>query len=844
MNPGNKLKISILAWDVCHNAVGRAYMLAEMLSRIYSVEIVGARFPRYGGSIWPPIRNGTIKLTSFAGTDFPTHFSRMREMANNIDGDVLLVSKPRLPSVELAALARINRARPAFIDVDDYEPAFFEEAPLPDFSAVRKMANEPDFKVPYGALWTRYTEHLIPAFDAVTVSGIQLLEKFRGELIPHARDERRFDPALYDRAEIRKRLGFSPTDKVVLFIGTPRSHKGILDVLAALKCIGNADYKLCVIGNITDRKLLVGLLKGPAGMVRLLPSQPFHDLPANLAAGDLVCLLQDQHSRVARYQTPAKFTDALAMGIPVIASPVPPMIAAAENSLVNLTGDRPLHEIIDSIFKDLPSHRESALRNRDVFLSDYSYGAVLPRLVKVIERLKQSPATKSTDLDRLISYHRECFGPASQKKTVPGKTDARSRAGQRGHVKKTLDIVFFWKQNDSGIYGRRQDMIVKHLARSERVGRIVHFDAPASMPRLAWSSLTASRVDHSNLVLKNTIARVAGFGHEGKVRNHSYVFFIGKRILKHLPPITRRFIAGDEGFTKYVERKLSLAGVSPSEAVFYNCPLNFYFPEIHDYFRPAVTVTDMIDDQRTFYSLTSAKFGEITKNYSEILSRSDIVLANCPKLVETVKELGGHAHLVPNGVDLEDEADFMEIPPDLARIPTPRIGYVGNLSSRIDVSLLAYLALRRPDWNLVLIGSAHLNKRILELDRHRNIHFLGVRTYPDVRRYIRFFDVAIIPHEKNAMTDSMHPLKLLVYAALKVPIVSTDIENLGDFRGIIRIGKEPENFCTAVEQALNDQTRKTKKDAFDNLLRENSWSARASEILELIDEKLPNHLTN
>ena len=40
------------------------------------------------------------------------------------------------------------------------------------------------------------------------------------------------------------------------------------------------------------------------------------------------------------------------------------------------------------------------------------------------------------------------------------------------------DLVVFWKQNDTGIYGRRQDMFLKYLARSGRVPSIVHFDHP------------------------------------------------------------------------------------------------------------------------------------------------------------------------------------------------------------------------------------------------------------------------------------------------------------------------------------------------------------------------------
>ncbi len=819
-------KISILAWDVCHNAVGRAFMLADMLSRRYTVEIVGARFPRYGGSVWPPIKDTNIKITSFEGADFPGHFERMRKVSERIEGDLLLISKPRLPSVELAILASSMRKRSIIIDVDDYEPAFFEQDESLTLAKVQKLADDPDFKVPYGSLWTRYAESLIASFDAVTVSNVRLQKKFGGRIIPHARDEKRFDPGLYDRAQVRKQFGFSPADKVILFLGTPRRHKGILDILEALRQIGNPDYKLCVVGNMTDHKLFIGLLKGSRDSVRLVPSQPFRDLPANLMLGDLICLLQDPNSRVSKYQMPAKFTDALAMGIPVIASPAAPMTDVAGQGLAYLTGEQPLAGLIDSILQDLPRRRELAMHNREKFLSDYSYSAVLPGLVELIEEVSKAPARIHDDQLELLSYHRECFG----------KAPALPRHGPSSGKDKKLDLVFFWKQNDSDIYGRRSDMLVKHLARSERVGRIVHFDAPINALRLALPALSASRADHSRLVLKNTISRMLGRSHDGKVKKHAFCYLAGQKITGLLPQPVSRLVTEARSFRAFVERKLSEVGIDPTKAIFYNWPLNFYFPEIHDYFRPALSVTDMIDDQRTFYDSSSPKIEEITENYRAIISRSDIVLANCRKLVDTVEELGGHADLVPNGVDLDDPADLAGIPQDLEAIPTPRIGYVGNLSSRIDIDLLDYLASRNPRWNLILIGSAHLDRRILELTNYKNVHLLGVRTYPEVRSYIRYFDVAIIPHLKNAMTDSMHPMKLLIYAALSVPIVSTEIDNLGEFRDLVSIGRTPEEFCAAVAKCLS--VRSTRIDErMSRLLARNSWDARVADILELIEQK-------
>ena len=67
-------------------------------------------------------------------------------------------------------------------------------------------------------------------------------------LVPHARDERRFDPERYDRAAVRASLGVAPSDRLLLFGGTPRVHKGVVEVIEALERLDDPRYKLALFG--------------------------------------------------------------------------------------------------------------------------------------------------------------------------------------------------------------------------------------------------------------------------------------------------------------------------------------------------------------------------------------------------------------------------------------------------------------------------------------------------------------------------------------------------------------------------------------------------------------------
>jgi hypothetical protein len=74
-----------------------------------------------------------------------------------------------------------------------------------------------------------------------------------------------------------------------------------------------------------------------------------------------------------------------------------------------------------------------------------------------------------------------------------------------------FDVVMFWKQNDTGIYGRRQDMFLKYLQRTGRVRSIVHFDNPLTPETMAkWYLRSAgSTTDQRRVILRRTLSRLA-----------------------------------------------------------------------------------------------------------------------------------------------------------------------------------------------------------------------------------------------------------------------------------------------------------------------------------------------
>ncbi|MDD9991413.1 MAG: glycosyltransferase [Rhodospirillales bacterium] len=856
-----RLKISVIAWDLAHNPLGRAYLLSDMLRHEYDVELIGAIFPDFGKDVWEPLRDcNRVTIKSFPGGNFPAYFGTMQDISADIEGDVLYVSKPRLASLQLAILAKMKRNRPIILDIDDHELSFFEnDSPL-TLEQLRIGNDTLDTHVPYGEAWTRYCESLIPWVDGITVSNEQLKARYGGTVLPHARDGSDFDPTIYPRETIRRVLGFAPEDKVILFAGTPRKHKGLSQLAAALSELDRTTYKLLVVGSPADGTV-ASLLQGvDPGRATLVPDVSFSDLPGYLSAADLVPLLQDEDDPTSAFQIPAKFTDALAMGVPMVASNVPPLIDAANDGLVELLGNATPAQKIDEIFSNYGTRKQQAIENRAEFLGAYSYSGNIAKLTQLVEAWAGRPKPVPDAFRDLVDYQRSAFPITTRPRKVvpkvilPGDPAAavaaraaavRRRAEretlrtQRSYVDDNLDVVFFWKQNDSGIYGRRQDMLVKYLARDPRVARIFHFDAPVNFfrsARLMSKATRGGRYSHARLVARETLRRRFGLADRGNVWFNTFIHFsnrCGSRAFNHVLP-------AEEDYLDFLGRLFERHRIGQRRTVLWVCPVNFLYSEIEERLDPDIVVADVIDDERTWIVTQECK-DQLSRNYEEVLAGSDLALTNCQSVFRRMHGLSDNIHLLPNAAELlEEDAKHWPKPRELKRLTGPVIGYVGNLDiARIDLDLLRAVASERPRWNVVFIGSMHKGDEIRELEIYDNVNFLGVRVYEQALRYIRHFDVAIVPHLDNELTRHMNPLKLYVYHSLLVPVVSTAIENIGDFGEFVRVARSPHEFVRAIDECLRNEPLARDLPHLRKVLKENSWPERVNRVLKLIEREFP-----
>ena len=375
------MKISILCFDLAANAAGRAFLLAKLLEPMAQVEVVG---PRFGERVWPPMADMGIAWRAIPGRRLPGFAATVPALARLADGDLLYAAKPRLTSAGVGYLRRIGGRRPLLVDVDDWEVGFFLRSGF--WGTVGRALNVAN---PTALPWTWLMERLVRLADGVTVASRFLERRFGGVLIPHVRDTDAWRPGTADPAPARHALGVT-SERVVMFLGTPRGYKGVEDLCAAVARLGRPDVVLALVG--TDPESRTGrALRAEWPALRLQGMVPFEQVPAYLEAADVVAVPQRETSDT-RGQVPAKLFDAMALGRPVVSTRVSMIPEALDDAgLVVAPGDvGALSAAIARLLDDRAEAAALGARARERSVAEYSFAAARRRLFPLVERLMKS----------------------------------------------------------------------------------------------------------------------------------------------------------------------------------------------------------------------------------------------------------------------------------------------------------------------------------------------------------------------------------------------------------------------------------------------------------------------
>ncbi len=241
---------------------------------------------------------------------------------------------------------------------------------------------------------------------------------------------------------------------------------------------------------------------------------------------------------------------------------------------------------------------------------------------------------------------------------------------------------------------------------------------------------------------------------------------------------------------------------------------------------------------------------EVRQIELQVVEEADVTVCVSRLRAEELKRLApsaaGKIFHVPHGAPSSALAPSatdgpMPAPADIAHLPRPLLGYVGNMEDRVDWELVAQLAQARPDASIVLVGHpggapedgwGAQRARALALP---NVHALGWRPQWSIHSYNQAFDVCLIPYlPEHPFNRACSPTKIMDCMATARPIVTTALPECLLYENLIRVVPSREEFLNAVSEIIDNGSDDGRAQARLDYARQHTCRIVSEHVLSLI----------
>ena len=226
-----------------------------------------------------------------------------------------------------------------------------------------------------------------------------------------------------------------------------------------------------------------------------------------------------------------------------------------------------------------------------------------------------------------------------------------------------------------------------------------------------------------------------------------------------------------------------------------------------------------------------------------MIKQADVVLNNSTVYAEYGSQFNENSIMVGQGCDIDmftDETNDIKIPYEFKDIPSPVIGYVGSLTTlRLDIELLEYIAIQKPEWSVVLVGPEDEAFKNSGLHHLSNVYFLGRKDSNELPAYIKGFDVTMNPQVVNDITVGNYPRKIDEYLAMGKPVVATQTKAMEMFREYVYLGRTRNHYVDYIQRALSENTKSKAKKRIEFAIS-HTWDNNVREIYKAIKKSTNN----
>jgi glycosyltransferase involved in cell wall biosynthesis len=204
--------------------------------------------------------------------------------------------------------------------------------------------------------------------------------------------------------------------------------------------------------------------------------------------------------------------------------------------------------------------------------------------------------------------------------------------------------------------------------------------------------------------------------------------------------------------------------------------------DLLDQFPGVPLVYDLMDEPHLF--VRPSQRARFQRLHHKMLDRADLLVTSARVLADRYGSAARRCVWISNGVRRELVDELRGVLPDqaIARLPRPRVGYVGMISHWFDFAAVRAIAERVPGGSVVLVGPRDVEPPPLP----PNVHLIGPVPHQRLAQTLAAFDVGLIPFVRSAEMDAVNPVKLYEYLAAGLPVLASDFEEIRQYRPLVR----------------------------------------------------------
>ena len=217
---------------------------------------------------------------------------------------------------------------------------------------------------------------------------------------------------------------------------------------------------------------------------------------------------------------------------------------------------------------------------------------------------------------------------------------------------------------------------------------------------------------------------------------------------------------------------------------------------------------------------------KFSKNVKAIITTSDYLNA------EKIK-LNANSFVVKNGVDFPVFSKFAKT--YVLNHDRKKVGFIGSLDPRFDIETVEYAVKNMSHFDFEFTGDMRNEALKSRLQNYPNVKFFDPVKPNDVPELLAKYDVGIIPYIVNEVNKNIYPLKINEYLAVGVPLVMTPFASLPEFKEMVSVSKDKNDFMLKLQAEADNDNNKKIKSRID-FAAANSWEARTESFSRIIEK--------